>query len=388
MTRLLTLLLPALAASTACATYAKLEPEKVTAISLRLGGGGDTFCANDPRAHIVAAITYESGAVVETWNGEGSKGGKLRLGDLAITSRPASIDELGRIALPRGDLRVLDQRVAIHARLRDRPIAADLTVTPRHDCGGLADHAGEPGGAGGDGRAGPSIAVALAPIDTQLNGRVLLVRVTRAGGALDYYMVDTRGPVARFEVSAAGGAGGEGEWGTSGADGAKGADGADGLDGGECQDGGHGWDGEDGEAGGEGSDGGDGGDGGQGGTIVIEYAPGHSRLVDRVGFRVSGGAAGEGGEGGAGGSGGSGGEGGDGGNAGASRDRTGRKCSTENGQDGRGGASGPSGGQGDDGDDGRPGADGWVHARPVDASALWAREIAAGAAIAIESTDR
>ncbi len=388
------LLLPALLlAASACVSFAKLEPEKATGMSLRLGGvGGTTVCVNDRDAHIVASIGYVDGKRRETWNGQGSRRGKLRFDGIDIAARPAALDQVGHILFP-PPLDWLDQRLTISATLRGRPIRAAITLTPRFDCGGVALHGGAPGldgdtgDNGGNGATGPSIHVALARIDTRLNGRLLLVRVTGGGAAAPaYYLVDTRGTAARFAVSAAGGTGGAGGEGSSGSSGADGTDGYDGADGGTCQDGGNGGNGGNGEDGGDGEDGADGGNGGDGGTIIVEYAPGEADLVGKLDYHVHGGAGGAAGAGGSGGSGGSGGDGGKGGAGGQEeKDSSGEHCSTSSGSDGARGSDGSSGSSGDDGDEGRPGVSGSFQARPVAQSTLWAAEIAAGLPIVIEA---
>ena len=387
------LLLGALAlAAGACARFARVESEQVDRLALRLGGGGDAICVNDPRAHIVVDLVYRDGKRVETWNGEGSRNDKVRLTDLAVSSdgNAVAIDEVGRIRFPRDRLSALDQRVTIRARLRERPIEGTLTLTPRFDCGGLADYsgavgaAGGTGGGGGPGQAGPALRISLARIDTRLNGRLLLVRVTHANAAPEYYMVSTRGPAARFAVAAVGGDGGDGGQGERGADGSAGSDGQDGWNGDRCKHGRNGRDARNGHNGGNGGEGGDGGDGGNGGEIVVEYAPGSAVLARQLAFRVGGGAAGAGGRGGDGGDGGAGGKGGEGGRAGSNKSAEGQPCLTAAGVRGRDGLDGTSGSTGSSGSDGRPGARGSVHARAVDTAALWDAEMTAGAAIVLD----
>jgi hypothetical protein len=379
-----------LLAASACTRFAPLEADKIKSISLRLGGGGDAVCVNDPRSHVVVDLIQSDGTRLETWNGQGSRDGKVSLADLAISSDGVAVDQLGRIRFPHDRLAGLDRRVTVRARLRDRPIEDAIVLTPRFDCGGVADYSGAPGatgrdGAGGSsGEAGPDLRVALARIDTRLNGRLLVVRVTRPGAPPEYHMVGTRGPTARFTVSAAGGPGGGGGQGERGAYGIAGNNGSNGFAGDRCENGSDGVDGSDGQPGGAGGDGGDGGDGGGGGSLVIEYAPGSAVLVDQLAFRVDGGAAGAGGPGGEGGEGGRGGRGGQGGSAGRQTDASGSACKTSRGRDGRDGVQGPPGATGSDGSDGRPGAKGAVQARAVDATELWARELSEGAAIVID----
>lgn len=78
----------------ACARFAELEPDKVSSLSLRLaaggGGGDDTVCANDPRATVIAVLVHRDGKRVESWTGEGSRRGRLRLGDLAVEAEPVT----------------------------------------------------------------------------------------------------------------------------------------------------------------------------------------------------------------------------------------------------------------------------------------------------------
>ncbi|HTE55846.1 MAG TPA: hypothetical protein VK698_33555, partial [Kofleriaceae bacterium] len=368
----------------ACARYATLEPARVASLGLRLGDPGGTVCVNDGRARVVAEVVYRDGKRVETWNGEGSRRGKLRLHDLTILADPVGIDEVGRMAFPPDPKRWLDRPLIIQARVPDRPIAIGLTVTPRYDCGGVGDYSGAVGRAGGTGEdggpgaPGPSVRVALAWIDTVLNGRLLLVRVTRGDEPPRYHLVDTRAAAARFEVSAAGGAGGAGGAGSSGWGGSDGTDGSSGFDGGTCQDGSSGGAGGNGSDGQNGDDGADGGDGGDGGTIVVEAAPGDADLVRLIGYRTGGGPAGAAGGGGSGGSGGDGGDGGSGGRAGSTTDEDGDSCHTSDGTDGTDGTDGSDGWPGHDGRPGRPGPNGTVLFHPLDPSSAWTREIAAG----------
>ena len=379
-----------LLAASACTRFAPLEADKIDRISLRLGGGGAAVCVNDPRSHVVVDLIQSDGTRLETWNGQGSRDGKVSLGDLAISADGVAVDQLGRIRFPHDRLGGLDRRVTVRARLRDRPIEDSIVLTPRFDCGGVADYSGAPGATGGDGaggssgEAGPDLRVALARIDTRLNGRLLVVRVTRPGAPPEYHMVATRGPTGRFAVAAAGGPGGHGGQGERGAYGIAGNNGSNGFAGAQCADGTDAVDGGDGQPGGAGGQGGDGGDGGSGGLLVIEYAPGSAVLVDQLAFRVDGGAAGVGGPGGEGGRGGSGGRGGQGGQPGRAQDGSGNPCKTRRGQDGTNGVQGPPGATGSDGSDGRPGTKGAVQARAVDASQLWARELSEGAAIVID----
>ena len=157
-------------------------------LSIRVGDGRGTVCVNDDRARVVAHVHYADGRRIETWDGEGSRRGKLRLHDVAIASGPVGLDRVGRMAFPADPTRWIDQRLTFGARVPERAIAANVTVTPRYDCGGLADHRGAPGpvGSAGEdgtpGAQGPSLRVALAWIDTDLHGGLMLVRVTRPVG--------------------------------------------------------------------------------------------------------------------------------------------------------------------------------------------------------------
>jgi hypothetical protein len=375
----------------ACARYADLEPAKVAGLSIRVGDGRGTVCVNDDRARVVAHVYYADGRRIETWDGEGSRHGKLRLHDLAIASGPVGLDGVGRIAFPADPTRWIDQRLTFGARVPERAIAAKVTVTPRYDCGGLADRRGAPGSVGSAGEdgtpgaQGPSLRVALAWIDTDLHGRLMLVRVTRPGDHPVYHLVDPREDGGRFTISAAGGRGGAGGDGPSGASGTDGFDGSDGVSGGTCGDGTSGSSGGNGGAGGNGGDGGDGGDGGAGGTIVVETAPSDAGLMRLVAYDVRGGEAGRAGAPGAGGSGGSGGSGGAGGSAGSTTDSDGASCSTSSGSSGSDGSDGSDGWPGAAGRPGRAGPDGELGFRAtLDPRSAWAREIAAGMRIALE----
>jgi hypothetical protein len=383
----------ALLLATACTSFVKLEPEEVVSLSLHLGGGGDSVCVNDPDANVVAEVVYRDGKRLESWNGHGSRSGKLRLHDLAIESRGVAVDDVGRLRYRRDALTGFDRPSTITARLPARELRAELTVKPRFDCGGVADYHGKGGatgsssGRGDDGESGPALEIGLARLDTERSGRILVVRVTPRGAAPDYYLVDTRGPIEPFAISAGGGNGGAGGDGTDGWSGADGMDGVDGSSGGRCVDGSDGTDGMDGQPGGDGDDGGDGGDGGAGGAITVEYAPGDADLVDRLRYLVHGGTAGAAGRGGSGGAGGAGGRGGRGGTAGESQDERGRFCQTSSGDSGHDGRSGTSGSSGASGRTGLPGAAGSITARPTAAEDLWKNELAAGVPIVLPAGD-
>lgn len=370
-----------------CAPYARLEPRKVAALDLGLVGGGDTVCVNDPGARVVARAVYRNGALIESWTGHGSRHGRYRLHELAIAAGPVGVGEHGELRFP-SPLTWLDRPIDILASVPARPIAASLSLAPRYDCGGLADFAAargagaDSGDDGGEGADGPALQVAIAQVDTELNGRLLLVRVT-GGGGTEYHLVDARGPAVPFAISAAGGAGGGGGAGSSGSSGSDGSDGRDGSAGGSCEDGSDGTSGSDGSDGSDGSNGGDGGRGGRGGTIAIEYAAGDEELVDELSYVVRGGPGGAAGAGGSGGSGGSGGDGGSGGAAGSSLDTNGKSCSTSAGSNGSDGTRGYDGSDGSDGSQGRPGPDGTITARQVDGAQLWRAEIAAGIKVVI-----
>jgi hypothetical protein len=262
-------------------------------------------------------------------------------------------------------------------------MAAALRVTPRFDCAGTARFRGLDGDPGASGREstpgwpGPHLDIALAYVDTTLNGRLVLVRVIDPDyGRREYYLVDPRTP-KRFHVVASGGDGGDGVNGADGTDGRGGARGADGPTGAMCQDGAPGQDGSPGQDGGDGESGGRGGDGGNGAIVTVSVPADAPELADALAITVDGGAGGAGGAGGHGGHGGRGGTGGSGGSAGPTSDPT-RACTTGRGPDGRDGPPGRDGAPGAAGAPGRAGAPGTITRRTAAVDALFAAELARG----------
>jgi hypothetical protein len=364
----------------------KLEPEKVARIEIGLVGGGDTICPQAGRREVHAIVTYTDGKRLETRTPR-NPDGVLAPYDLEWSTDAGVIDERGVVQLP--DLLAWhDRKFALRAAVPGRPeMMAELAITPRFDCGGIADHDGAIGSSGGGmgrdgshGRDGPRLRVALAYVDTTLNGRLVLVRIEHARGT-DYVLVDRRGPAAWFEVSARGGDGGDGSSGPSGANGSSGSAGSSGSSGGTCEDGGDGGDGTDGGDGGDGGPGGDGGDGGDGGAIEVASPSEFPDLMKAIRFDVDGGAAGAGGSGGFGGRGGDGGNGGSGGSSGSTTKSDGTHCSTSRGRDGRDGNDGNDGTRGSDGSPGRDGNPGTIVGTTLPVESLFAAEIAKGWAI-------
>ena len=197
---------------------------------------------------------------------------------------------------PRNPLPWHDRSFTIRARIPARPdLRGELRVFPRFDCGGGADYrgyfgtAGSSGQNGEDGGAGPSLEVALAYVETNLHGRLVLVRVRDLDrGTVAHFLVDPQA-ANKFVVSADGGDGGDGGGGSDGSDGSSGSSGSDGTSGSTCQDGGDGSDGGNGGDGSGGTSGGNGGYGGEGGYIRVVYPAAFPELVRAVIFSAEGG---------------------------------------------------------------------------------------------------
>jgi len=352
----------------------KLDAKRVRSVRVVLVDRGETVCPTRAAPEVVAIVTYDDGQPLETRTPTNRKG-NLRPRELVWTAEVGTVDDTGVLQLPRDLLSWHDRVFAVRASVPKRPeMTAELHVTPRFDCGGVADVSGldgYTGSSGGDGEAGglgPRIEVALAYVETTLNGRLVLVRVRdRDLGRWEYFLVDPRAG-RRLVISADGGDGGGGADGSHGGDGSSGTRGGDGASGGLCEDGRDGAPGSDGQDGSDGQPGGRGGDGGNGGAVTVLYPGAFPELAQVVDISV------KGGEGGAGGSGG---PGGNGGSAGSTADPS-RACSTQAGRDGREGAKGRDGRRGLAGEAGRAGGRGEIARRPGRVEELFGFELGRG----------
>lgn len=361
----------------------QLDAKRVRSVRVALVGGGETVCPTGAVPEMVAIVTYDDGQRLETRTPTNG-GGKLRPRALEWTAEVGTVDESGVLQLPRDLLAWHDRAFAVRARVPKRPeMAAELRVTPRFDCGGVADvsgldgYAGSSGGNGEAGGPGPRVEVALAYVETALSGRLALVRVSdRDLGRWEYFLVDPRAG-QRLVISGDGGDGGGGADGSHGSAGASGTRGTDGASGGLCQDGQDGAPGSDGQDGTDGAPGGHGGDGGNGGSVTVLYPAAFPELAQVVDISVKGGAGGGGGQGGAGGAGGAGGLGGAGGSAGSTAD-PGRACATQAGRNGREGTKGRDGRDGLAGQAGRPGSRGEISQRPSHVEEMFGFELGRG----------
>ncbi|HEY5922812.1 MAG TPA: hypothetical protein VIV11_14135 [Kofleriaceae bacterium] len=362
--------------------FVELDTARVRKIDVGVVDASTAFCPQAGPPELRARVTYRDNNFVQTRSRIDPRG-TLRPSELRWTSDVGTIDDSARMQLP-PLLTWHDRPLSITVSVPGRPEVADrIVLTPTYDCDGRSRHDGPAGWAGGDGTHAGYAEVSLAYVDTQLNGRLVLVRVVGEGSAPEYYLLDRRGPsAARFVVSARGGDGGGGVDGSDGSRGFDGLAGSDGSAGGTCEDGGDGGDAGDGGDGGDGGDAGDGGNGADGGTVVITYPAEFPELADVVEVDVRGGYAGAGGRGGSGGSGGSGGRAGSGGSAGSTIDVDGKHCSTSSGDAGRAGRDGRSGSSGSDGSDGRAGSSGTIVRRASTIEALFGGEAADGWAIA------
>jgi hypothetical protein len=272
----------------------RLDAKRVRGVRVVLAGGGETVCPTGATPEVVAIVAYDDGQALETRTPT-NPGGKLRPRELAWTAEVGTVEENGVLQLPRDLLPWHDRAFVVRASVPKRPeMTAELRVTPRFDCGGVADVSGldgDAGSSGGDGEAGgpgPRVEVALAYVETTLNGRLVLVRVRdRDLGRWEYFLVDPRAG-KRLVISADGGDGGGGADGGHGSAGSRGTRGADGASGGPCEDGRDGAPGSNGQDGSDGQPGGRGGDGGNGGSVTVLYPVAFPELAQAVGISVEG----------------------------------------------------------------------------------------------------
>lgn len=347
--------------------YLKLDAARVRRVEAFAPGAGARQCIRSDEVQLQAVVTYTDGRKLFT----AQRSGALRPSALAWSSNVGTVDPEAKLHLPEL-VGWYDRNTTVDVSVPTRPEIRDqLVVVPRFDCDGVSWHDAT--------SARRHVEVSLAYVDTQLNGRLVLVRVVEPGMPVEYHLVDRRGPsAARFVVSVRGAPGYDGSAGETGYSGTDGSRGSDGSSGGTCEDGSDGSDGTDGGDGGDGGDGEDGGNGGDGGAVVLFYPPQFPELVAAIRIDVAGGRAGQGGRGGSGGSGGDGGRGGRGGSGGSLHDSDGAFCSTHAGRNGRDGNDGSSGSAGQDGADGRTGQPGTIAAHERDVDALFAGERESG----------
>jgi len=361
----------------------RLDAKRVRSVRVVLVDRGETVCPTGAAPELVAIVAYDEGQPLVTRTPTNRKG-NLRPRELAWTTEVGTVDDSGVLQLPRDLLPWHDRAFVVRASVPKRPeMTAELRVTPRFDCGGTADvsgldgYAGSSGGDGEAGGPGPRVEVALAYVETTLNGRLVLVRVSdRDLGRWEYFLVDPRS-AHRLVISADGGDGGGGAAGSRGSHGSSGTRGADGASGGLCEDGRDGAPGSDGQDGTDGQPGGRGGDGGNGRLVTVVYPVAFPELARVVDISVAGGAGGGGGQGGEGGEGGDGRRGGNGGSAGSTADPS-RACSTQAGREGREGAKGRDGRHGRAGEVGRPGGRGEISQRPGRIEEMFGFELGRG----------
>jgi hypothetical protein len=352
--------------------FVKLDPARVRRVDVSLVGGGRLVCPQAGRPELRALVTYDDRTSFAT-RSRSNPNGLLRPSDLEWATSIGKIGADAQLALP--ELRLwYDHEIAVNASIRGRPeMVGGLALVPSFTCNGQSMHGGAMGGRG------QHVEVALAYVETRLNGRLVLVRVQARGAGTEYYLLDRKGPAAaRLVVSAQGGPGAPGRDGSSGSNGVSGMSGISGTPGSTCSNGSNGGDGSDGGNGGNGSDGGNGGNGGDGGEVTILYPSAFPELARVVEVVVDGGAAGRAGRGGSGGSGGRGGSGGSGGSAGSTTSFDGKSCSTSSGSTGRSGNDGQSGSSGRDGRAGRAGNPGTVIKQDIEVGPTFAEEVGLG----------
>ena len=161
----------------------KLDAKKVRSVRVVLADRGDTYCHADLLPEVVAVVEYTDGRVLETWS-PANPAGKLHAHDLEWTADVGTVEDNGVMTMPLDLLAWHDRVFAVRARVPTRPeLSGEVRVTPRFDCKVVADVSGLDGYAGGSGAdgsaggAGPRVEVALAYVNTKLNGRLVLVRV-------------------------------------------------------------------------------------------------------------------------------------------------------------------------------------------------------------------
>lgn len=268
---------------------------------------------------------------VETWEGNGSRNGKLDFADFAFRSPDGSFDGEGWFR-PRSDLRAtLSREIVITTAYRRQPtkFTFETRFKPDYDCisGTGADGAtgtsgtdgaqgsagtsgtagvttygsstggsgsqshqgpggnggdggrGQPGGPGGPGSAGPRITIHLAMVKTPFYERLIAARIS--GDVTDFLLYP---PERKLSVHANGGPGGRGgnggEGGPGGPGGSGSPPGAQGAKGAQGQ-------------------GGAGGPGGRGGRVEVFFDQRfEAELLAGVAAQANGGAGGPGGSGG------------------------------------------------------------------------------------------
>jgi hypothetical protein len=368
-------------------SYQKLDVDKIQSVAVAIDDPEQRFCAYAPVA-LRAIVTYKDGKQARSRTPADAERGHLRTSEFAWSTSHGTVNDLAVLALPHDPLAWFAQPIEVAARVVARPeLGGEAVVHPRFDCGGTVDLRGAAGARGGEaedggpGAPGPAVDVALAYLETEQSGRLVLVRVRRGDQAPEHFLV-AAGPAQKpFVLDVSGGAGGAGGQGVAGLAGRPGLPGASGRDGAPCRDGGPGQDGTAGEPGGPGGPGANGGPGGPGGQVTVRYDRRFAELPDLVQVLVDGGAAGEAGPGGSGGQGGQGGGGGAGGKAGSTTAPDGTtdpSCTAADGAAGAAGAYGGDGPKGPDGAPGTPGGPGHVERSPADIAELFADEIARG----------
>ena len=367
-----------------CGSRFKLDARKVSRVRVVLADRGDTYC---PRLgllpEVVAIVETTDGKVLETWS-PANPSGKLQAREFTWSTDVGPVEKNGVIDMTHDLLSWHDRPFMVRALLPARAeLTAEQRITPRFDCEVVADVSGiddDSTTASGDGAPGghaPRVEVALAWVDTKLNGRLVLARVRdRDLGRWEYFLIDRRSG-RRLSIDASGGDGAAARSGVRGANGASGTRSLDGATGGLCQNGQDGAPGSAGLAGGDGQPGGRGGDGGRGAIVTVLYPAAFPELLEAVDISVVGGKGGAGGDGGPGGAGGAGGSGGSGGSAGPTSDPT-RACTTSAGAAGREGRRGPDGRPGSAGSPGQPGAPGTITTQPSSVRELFGFELARG----------
>src|SRR5690606_32841815 len=175
--------------------FVKLDVARARRIDVALVGGGNTLCPNAGVPALRALVTYVDGKAVQT-RSRVDPDGTLRPGELRWASEVGKVDAMAHLHLP-ALLDWHDRAVSITVNVPGRPEIADrIVLVPAFDCDTIIRVDGEAGATGGNGAPGHHVDLALAYVDTELNGRLVLARVIGDGGPAQYFLIDARGPSA------------------------------------------------------------------------------------------------------------------------------------------------------------------------------------------------
>lgn len=189
--------------------YQKLEVDKIQSVAVTLDDAGQRFCAYAP-APLRAVVTYKDGGQARSRTPADDERGHLRVSEFAWATTHGTVSSLAVLALPHDPLAWFDAAITVSARVIARPeLGGEAVVHPRFDCGGTVELRGADGARGGEaedggpGAPGPDVEVALAYVETERSGRLVLVRVRRDDAPPEHFLV------LRIDNETARGTGGE-----------------------------------------------------------------------------------------------------------------------------------------------------------------------------------